>query len=141
MKNLPYFWLIKKFQLKLLMKTIFVQILFHKNKWPVLWKCVRVGWGPWGRLRALSHVTARQGSASRLSRTWICTWISGKSKRTRWQSSVSTTYNPLFNCSRHVYWNLIDVSVFNILGDAHFLSAKIFPKIILENVRTNLKLN
>ena len=98
MRSLPYFWLIQKFQIKLLSKTIFVQILvFPKNNWPVLWKCVRVGWGPWGRLRAPSHVKARQGSASRLSRTWICTWISGKSKRTHWQSSVSTTYNPLFN--------------------------------------------
>ena len=50
--------------------------------------------GAMGRLRALtSHVTVYRGSASRLSRTWI----SGKSKRTHWQSSVSTTYNPLFN--------------------------------------------
>ena len=61
-----------------------------------VWELVR-GHGPWGRLRALSHVTARQGSALRLSRTCICTWISGKSKTTHWQSSVSTTYNPLFN--------------------------------------------
>ena len=53
-----YYWLIQKFHIKLVLKTIFVEavtVISKQNNWPLLWKCVRVGLGPWGRLRALDQ--------------------------------------------------------------------------------------
>ena len=58
MKNLLYYWLIQKFHIKLVLKTIFVEavtVISKQNNWLLLWKCVRVGLGPWGRLRALDQ--------------------------------------------------------------------------------------